>query len=342
VRLLLVTFIATIKDKLIYIITEDDNLGIIKIPSSYIYNIKTISLGTENIITGTTGNLNKFDLKNGNVISQNYTINFWSKDENGTYTYVGDSEINPVLFSQKADGDAIRAVLKDANEWKFKIEKVCFPILTDDNGEVTNYTLIRKQYFDKGYGTSELIDEKKENVLKYDKDTNSFIWYYGKRNDYNMIIKTAANVYIVKEEISIVGDYYDISSYSFENGASNFNLPSNELVQYENLYDNFDYKVALSSAVLDKYRNGKEVYVIKCSIGEYYDLDGNLIISPKNKQLSSYFKKYDIVRPFLFTNNGEVDLSYNEDGTPKQFEIIGIDYSYKGIVWQELTLQEYA
>ena len=97
--------------------------------------------------------------------------------------------------------------------------------------------------------------------------------------------------------------------------------------------------------VVRKYKNGKETYKLKCSIGDYYYTSGSLAIFPLDdayeNKLPATFKKHDIVEPWIYTSKGEVPLSEKADGTAKQFEVIGIDYSYAGVVWQELTLQEY-
>jgi hypothetical protein len=97
----------------------------------------------------------------------------------------------------------------------------------------------------------------------------------------------------------------------------------------------------IANNIIRKYGKGKEVYTIKCSVGEYYDIYGAKAIDPYDTNYPATFEKHEIVEPYVFTSQGEVPLSEKADGTPKRFEIIGIDFSYKGVVWQELTLQEY-
>ena len=149
----------------------------------------------------------------------------------------------------------------------------------------------------------------------------------------------------VKLQISIKGTYYETSSVNYENGVKEsqyvFSLPSNELIQDTNGYDGYDYSYVISEEIIKNYKNGKEVFVLKCSVANYYDIDENLIICPENSNYPSVFEKYDIVEPYVFSSEGEIPLSTNADGTPKKFEVIGVDFSYSGVVWQELTVQEY-
>jgi hypothetical protein len=103
--------------------------------------------------------------------------------------------------------------------------------------------------------------------------------------------------------------------------------PENELISLQNTVSSSSAKQQLTSDnlhyVMRSYGDGKEVYTLKCSV------------------MDEPFAKYDIVEPYIFTSKGEVPLSTKEDGTAKQFEVIGVDISYSGVVWQEITIQEY-
>ena len=121
-----------------------------------------------------------------------------------------------------------------------------------------------------------------------------------------------------------------------------FTLPSNEWVQESTEFMGDPLADTLSDRILGNYEKGKEVYLIKCSVGNYYDVDGNINISIDAAGLPMMFQKYQRVEPYIFTSKGEVPLSKDENGNPKVFEIIGTDFSYNGVPWQELTIQEYS
>lgn len=82
---------------------------------------------------------------------------------------------------------------------------------------------------------------------------------------------------------------------------------------------------------------GIECYSLTCTGGNYYDSNGNLVIDYNNLQT---FSKYDTITPYIVIGGIETPLSIHEDGSPKTFEIIGVKYSYRGILRQKLYLQE--
>ena len=157
-------------------------------------------------------------------------------------------------------------------------------------------------------------------------------------------------LYLLSDEVSIVGEYFEDTTKSISNGTSTISntikLPNNELESAYNVYSDglvgsiffTNYKL---QKVTDYYSQGKEVYTLRCSLSNYNDLDGNVQISLGDRNYPMAFEKYQIVEPYTYTSRGEVPLSSNTDGTPKQFEIIGVDFSYSGVVWQEITIQEY-
>jgi hypothetical protein len=224
-------------------------------------------------------------------------------------------------------------------------------------GRFVGYTIIRKR---SKINFPETETEKRyieSSVLSFPTDinetTNSFVhnigsYIAGKNNviDVGYDITGSGNYYqyVLNDTITVVGNYYAPFETSEEYGESfgtNFSLPSNELVQSANTLNGNELYPTLLENIVKKYSKGKEVYTIKCSVGEYYDIYGAKAIDPYDTNYPATFEKHEIVEPYVFTSQGEVPLSEKADGTPKRFEIIGIDFSYKGVVWQELTLQEY-
>jgi hypothetical protein len=118
---------------------------------------------------------------------------------------------------------------------------------------------------------------------------------------------------------------------------------NNELLQTSNYIDTVQYKAIDTdyNNTLTKYSNGKETATILCSISDYYDESKNKVIAIDNSTNKMCFRMYDIVEPYVFGANGQdKPLSKNKDGSPKQFQVLGVKPIYDGAVWQELTLQE--
>jgi hypothetical protein len=118
---------------------------------------------------------------------------------------------------------------------------------------------------------------------------------------------------------------------------------NNELLQTSNYIDTVQCKAIDTdyNNTLTKYSNGKETATILCSISDYYDESKNKVIAIDNSTNKMCFRMYDIVEPYVFGANGQdKPLSKNKDGSPKQFQVLGVKPIYDGAVWQELTLQE--
>lgn len=117
-------------------------------------------------------------------------------------------------------------------------------------------------------------------------------------------------------------------------GNKSLSLKSNSLLQKTR---STEIETHLSS-VINNYSDGKETATVLCSIGEYYDENGNKVISTENSDKMT-FEIYDEVIPTYNTAYGEAPLSL-KDGKPKTFQVLGSKIYFNGAVWQELTLQE--
>ena len=121
-------------------------------------------------------------------------------------------------------------------------------------------------------------------------------------------------------------------------------IESNDLIQNISYYENNDGgKVSLGSHIVNevykRYHKGIECFEIECLFNDYYDENGNKVFDTND--LSNHFEKYDIIIPYVNKKGQTVPLRVNEDGrTPKQFRIIGISYSYDGLLKQKLSVQE--
>ena len=279
----------------------------------------------------------------------NDTFDLWSFFIHGDVEYLvnydySSKEVKPLVFT-----------LKNSSYIKYKA-----------NGSPLNCELSITEYFSDSSGEIQSFTYKYTNRLLYNKDTNTLV-YYDPNNtkkdpitddDYGDLypllfrrVQKSGNQYVTSLVLSVSGDYIDgetkIQKYSVDESSNNkISLANNELIQRGCTYTVSTsskplYVPRMLSQVVSKHKNGKEVYTIKCSVGNYYDTSGKLTISPEKDDYPAIFNKYDIVEPYVFGYKGEVPLSTNADGTAKKFEVIGVDFTYNGVPWQELTIQEY-
>ena len=116
-------------------------------------------------------------------------------------------------------------------------------------------------------------------------------------------------------------------------------LSDNELLQNKTLVNGKKASEFISNAILTSYKNGKETATLLCDISNYYDENGNKVISIDGENMS--FRLYDEVIPMVFNYDGQdIPMSKRKDGSTKTFIVVGSNIFYDGAVWQELSLQE--
>lgn len=144
-------------------------------------------------------------------------------------------------------------------------------------------------------------------------------------------IPLSVNVY---GEYSYVDKYdsYDASS-TYTYGNETLSISNNQLFQGTNSVS----ATYMFNKTIEQYKSGKENATILCSISDYYDDEGNLIIAKNGSTNKISFELYDEVVPMV--NNG-TPLSLSFDGKAKTFALLGSKIYYDGAVWQELSLQE--
>lgn len=354
-------------------------MNCIKIPSANIYDIKTLNHENNKIAT-TSIRYNRFSTDIDNVLDKSYRATYFQREimESGVPTIkvvYQDLSLNDFIFINSfsnLEGDDIGVTAinrlhgeEERGAWALLGDKAKVIELSSDY-HAKNLTIVRSQQLLRTRNNPNempyIVEEFYTKTITYTIDAiysdeiDGLIFplelesWIGTPTTW---IKRSVTVdgydwveYLMSETITIEGLCYFTEGVEFtlgDNIISTIYLPTNELVQEINTIGggNTELYKYIVNKVSEKYSNGKEVYTIKCSIAEYYSMDGSLAISLDNDLLPSNFEKYDIVEPYVFTSNGEEPLSVNADGVPKRFEIIGIDYSYKGVVWQELTIQEY-
>lgn len=167
------------------------------------------------------------------------------------------------------------------------------------------------------------------------------------KNIYDKSFKLA-KTFINKVEYTNV----DVTSYSnkeiqttdtkgyYGEGTNSFSIESNELTQTNTMYNGENANIFKSKAIIKDYISGKETIELLCSIGEYYDEHGILMISPYNDPLPNVFEIGNIILPLDYTANGEAPISIYENGDSKCFKITGLSFIFDGAVWQKIVAQE--
>ena len=135
---------------------------------------------------------------------------------------------------------------------------------------------------------------------------------------------------------------HNTETKSIGSGSKSENIQTNDLLQNISYYKIGDNQINLWEHILTevkrRYSKGIECFEIECLFNDYYSEDGTKVFS--GGDLSRHFEKYDIIIPYVKKRGKVVPLRRNDDGTPKQFRIIGISYSYDGLLKQKLSVQE--
>lgn len=123
------------------------------------------------------------------------------------------------------------------------------------------------------------------------------------------------------------GDYFeDLTDKVYNTSSSEdpVNLSTNELIQTNNTIfidgETKNHGQYIVDKVLSLFSMPLECREIECGYGDYAN--------------------GDVVIPFVIRKGEEVPLSTYNDGSAKKFEILGLKYSYNGVIRQKLYLRE--
>ena len=340
----------------------------------------TNSLFAVNKIEKAELTFNKFTRSLGNVLEKEYFATYYDEknsdgvdivDSQITSVYQ-DKALNDFEFVYDSGTD-LRQYVRLKNKVKLSIGKP-MDIEIDSNHNALYYDAVKNQkwvvfYQDNQEQPPKVTKEYQEKRITatkkviYDANDNSFeldfstdygdsriLIYY---RNYSVIEENGEqnfNIwetgYLLSETIYVDGKYFGAEdkthSYGDISSKDTFALPTNSLIQENNPIEGEPlWGDKLLQNVVNRYARGKEVYTIRCSIADYYDTAGyKQITADDDTRYPIVFQKHDIVEPYVFTYRGEVPLSSYSNGMPKRFEVIGVDFVDKGVVWQELTLQE--
>lgn len=145
-------------------------------------------------------------------------------------------------------------------------------------------------------------------------------------NEITITLHGETKILNVKDILKVIGN---------NDGKNVLSISNNELIQTDNTLfeENFN-------KIYQQYKNGKETATLRCSINDYYDLDGNKVIDIKNSN-KMCFEVGDEVIPYVYTAYGtDKPMSVDKQGKAKVFRVLGVRTFFDGAVWQELTLQE--
>lgn len=144
--------------------------------------------------------------------------------------------------------------------------------------------------------------------------------------------------------LNITAITYNIESNSISLGSDRFmSVESNELLQVDTKINDKKISQYMYEQITSNYQwgRGKELATILCSIGEYYNEDGELAISVENNNLPMIFNIGDYVIPYIPAAGGKTaPMSMYRDGTPKVFKVTQVRPYFDGACWQEIMLQE--
>lgn len=148
--------------------------------------------------------------------------------------------------------------------------------------------------------------------------------------------------YIPTITFFLEAEYINIETNSIRYGNSPFfAVESNELLQTTTTIDNKKLSQYIYEQITNEWSKGKETATLKCSIGEYYDESGNLVISTKNNDLPMTFNIRDLVIPYIpIARGGTEPMSIRTDGKAKIFQVTQVRPYFDGACWQEIMLQE--
>lgn len=315
-------------------------MSVIFIPSKKIYDVSYDKVA-DNIITSVELSYNNVTVNYGNILNREYTFNYWRR---------------------KSDNSGIEGVYNDVEQTEG------FTFTATGTLEFGQVTATLKLPFDKiakfdldplGVEVIKLLSHKLKSVQRISVDEG--VTFYERTIFYTPTLKNVISdgekgiielsfsqvislavgdktQYILSETISIVGDYIttEQTSKRIGGGEKTFAISANSLMQDTNT--NLE---KFANDILANYGKGKETITARCSIGEYYDENGELVISTKTANKMT-FEHYDKVIPMVRNGYGvDEPMSLTSKNSAKVFEVVGVRVYYDGAVWQELTLKEF-
>lgn len=153
--------------------------------------------------------------------------------------------------------------------------------------------------------------------------------------DPSAVVSYIRNVIISLKTTHYTDDGSYEKRYSTEEKPKYKSLTTNNFIQTKSTYVGKDLAEEILDKIKSQYSKPIKCFTMECLPGEYYNIYGGVALSKKE-----LFRKYDTVIPYVFINGKKRPYSTDGNGNASLYKIIGIEYSYKGILRQKLYLQE--
>lgn len=156
-----------------------------------------------------------------------------------------------------------------------------------------------------------------------------------------------SKVALTKLNIVALCDTFEDEELTKSVTSSSEELLPSKFVELSELFQNSsainnDSTVSLETVLISRlsdFISAPSLYMeCECLVSDYYDENGDLQKSGDNLDV---FNKYDIVIPYTFYKGNNVPYALNNDGTAKQFVVLGSQYQYNGHLTQKLYLREH-
>ena len=210
-------------------------------------------------------------------------------------------------------------------------------------------------YYNKDFESIGNVDESYERVEDYLGNVEHVYHFVLKNFKETMGLSNASKIYYNNYcEISYNGTIYegdvrinsigDLEIYVSTESRDDYFLSN---IKYFIWNISADFPVQINNSInqmyeetIQEYQDGKETATLSCSIGDYYETNGDLAISDKSPQ-KMCFDVNDIVIPMVLGSDGkDIPMSKTNDSNPKEFMVLSAKPIYDGAVWQQLILQE--
>ena len=221
-------------------------------------------------------------------------------------------------------------------------------------------------------GSFRIIYNDRSNVKISLDDNNLYIDYFiltalsevklGGRNwnwsDYDDITGSVYHAqsiefYLYYQDVKVEDAKTAVTVGEFSQGNP-FALEENQLVQPDTTINGERVAIFNANKVLEDWKDGKENVDLEVAIGDYYETNGEKVISDKDINLPMFFEIGQLVTPYvsetqevqdgetIYLKTEEVPLSTYENGVAKNFVIYDIQQVNDGIGLQNLKLIESA
>lgn len=279
------------------------------------------------------GNQSKSSIPNANIVAVERTKHIEEQSELKRFS-IFDSSGNLVDFQQGAD-ISITGELPDFALVEYDVE------LRNPTFKVGSVLINGSWYnMDSGKTIDELISPTNSYVTPYPSYRYAFVRANFMSKYASDSTSAIGNNVLTSANISFYSTYYTdddekIESYSTSETAQPTSLTANKLLQTNSKYAAKNLSLDILDTVKSRFAKPINCVEMECLLGDYSDKEGNIALSK-----GQVFKKYDTIIPYVIKNGKKQPYSIDANGNASNFEIVGVEFSYRGLLRQKLYLQE--